>query len=135
MVDITVELVVFVALLVHGIGHGAALATLAIRVLRPAINTGKWRAATSWLLPSLPKSAATAAAGLFWIIAMAGFLVVALSWFGVLPPDLWRTLGIVSASVSVLGIVLFFRTWPMANTLAALGMDVVTVGLALAWPA
>ncbi|HII41400.1 MAG TPA: hypothetical protein HA326_09325 [Thermoplasmata archaeon] len=54
---------------------------------------------------------------------------------GALLPDLWRTLGILAAAVSTLGIVLFFRTWPLANTSAALGMNVVTVLLAVAWPA
>ena len=135
MVELSIELVIFVALLVHGIGHGAALATLGILAFRPAIHTGNWKAARSWLLPSLPGSAATALASALWIVSLVGFLAVALSWWGALLPDLWRTLGILAAAVSTLGIVLFFRTWPLANTSAALGMNVVTVLLAVAWPA
>ena len=135
MVDITVELVIFVALLVHGIGHAAALATLGILAFRPAINMGNWKSAGSWLLPRLPKSAATALASALWVASFAGFLVVALSWWGVFLPDVWRPLGILSALVSTAGILQFFRTWPMGNTLAALGMNGVAVLLAVAWPA
>ncbi len=64
-----------------------------------------------------------------------GFVLVALGWWGVLLPGLWRPLAIVSAVVSAGGIVLFFRTWPMPNTVAALGMNLVAVALALFWPA
>lgn len=82
MVELSIELVIFVALLVHGIGHGAALATLGILAFRPAIHTGNWKAARSWLLPSLPGSAATALASALWIVSLVGFLAVALSWWG-----------------------------------------------------
>ncbi len=129
------ELVIFVALLVHGIGHAAALATLALIAYRPAVSTGHWLAAKSWLFPSLSKSAATATASVFWIASSVIFVVVALSFWGVLLPDGWRTLGIVAAIISSVGIVLFLRTWPTFNTVAAMGMNVVAVILALAWPA
>lgn len=135
MVEVTVELVIFAALLVHGIGHVGALGTLAVLAYRPGTSTGHWQAAKSWLLPSLSRRLATAVASVFWVAALVGFVLVALSWWGVLAPGLWRPMGIVSAVVSGAGIVLFFRTWPMPNTAAALGMNVVAVVLALAWPA
>ncbi len=127
------ELVIFAALVVHAIGHAAAFATLAILTYRPAIRTGNWKAARSWLVPSLPKSAAALVASAFWIASFVGFLVVAFSWWGLIASDLWRPVGLLSALVSAMGIVLFFRTWPMANTVAALGMNAVTVLLAVAW--
>lgn len=134
MVDVTVELVIFAALLVHGIGHVGALGTLAVIAYRPGMSTGNWKAARSWLVPSLPKSAAAAVASVFWMVSLVGFVLVALGWWGVLLPDLWRPLAIVSAMVSAGGIVLFFRTWPVFNTAAALGMNIVAVILALFWP-
>ena len=47
-----------------------------------------------------------------------------------------RPLAVVSALVSMVGIVLFFGTWPMFNTLAALGVDVAVLVaiLWLRWP-
>lgn len=135
MVELNVELVIFAALLVHGIGHVGALGTLAVLAYRPGMGTGNWKAAKSWLFPSLPKSAATAVASVFWTVSLVGFVLVALSWWGILLPEVWRPLALVSAVVSAVGIVLFLRTWPVFNTVAALGMDVVAVLLALAWPA
>ncbi len=133
MVDITVELVVFAALFIHGIGHAAALATLAVIAYRPAIRTGNWLAARSRLLPSLSRPVAAVAASIFWVVSCVGFVVVALSWWGLLSSDLWRPLAIGSAVISTVGIVLFFGTWPKFNTAAALGMNVVAVLLAVAW--
>ncbi len=135
MADITVELIIFVALLVHGIGHAASLATLVIIAYRPAVSTGHWLAAKSWLLPSFSKRAATVTASGFWIASFVAFVVTALSFWGVLIPDVWRTLGILAAILSSVGIILFLRTWPTFNTVAAMGMNVVAVVLALAWPA
>ncbi len=135
MAEITLELVIFAALLIHGVGHVGALGTLAVLAYQPKVSTGNWKAAKSWLLPSLSGRGATAVASAFWVVALVGFVLVALGWWGVLLPDLWRPLAIVSAIVSASGILLFFRTWPMANTAAALGMNVVAVLLALFWPA
>ncbi len=62
MVELTVELVIFAALLIHGIGHVGALSTLAVLAYRPRVSTGNWKAAKSWLLPSLSTRSATAIA-------------------------------------------------------------------------
>jgi len=128
-------LVIFAALLVHGIGHGAAIGTLALRRYSPGTKTGGWLPARSWLFPSLSQSAATTAACFFWIVSLLGFVLVAFSFWGnLLPGEVWRPLAIVSAVVSGIGIVSFFKTWPMFNTFAALGMNVVAVLVALMWP-
>jgi len=99
--------------------------------------TGGWHAARSWLLPALPAATATAIASGFWIIAMVGFVSAALSFWGtVLPGEAWRSLAIGAAVASLLGITLFFGTWPPFNTIAALAVNVaVLVSLLwLRWP-
>jgi len=129
---------VFGALVIHGLGHGGALGALIWMALRPSDPTGGWQAARSWLLPALPAATATPIAGAFWIVAMLGFVVAALSFWGIgLPGEAWRSLAIGSAIVSLVGITLFFGTWPPFNTLAALAVNIaVLVSLLwLRWPA
>jgi hypothetical protein len=52
------------------------------------------------------------------------------------PGEAWRPLAVVSAIVSMLGIMLFIGTWPTFNTLAALGVNVAVLVavLGLHWP-
>lgn len=129
---------VFGALVIHGLGHGGALGALIWMALRPSDPTGGWQAARSWLLPALPAATATPIAGAFWVVAMLGFVVAALSFWGIgLPGEAWRSLAIGSAIVSLVGITLFFGTWPPFNTLAALAVNIaVLVSLLwLRWPA
>ncbi len=129
---------IFAALMIHGSGHGGALGALAWIALRPGDPTGGWQAARSWLMPALPMATATSVASGFWLISMVGFVAAALSFWGiVLPGEAWRPLAIGSAIVSLVGITLFFGTWPPFNTLAALAVNVaVLVSLLwLRWPA
>lgn len=129
---------VFGALMIHGLGHGGALGALMWIAFRPLDPTGGWQAARSWLLPTLPAATATSVAGAFWIVAMFGFVVAAVSFWGIgLPGEAWRPLAIGSAVVSLVGITLFFGTWPPFNTFAALAVNVaVLVSLLwLRWPA
>jgi hypothetical protein len=120
-------------LLLHGLGHGGALGALAWIRLRPGTNTGDWLAARSWLIPSLPAETASALASFFWIVSLIGFVIAALSFWGlVVPAGVWRPLAVASALVSGSGIVLFFGTWPMFNTLAALGVNVAVL-VAVVW--
>jgi len=118
-------------LLLHGLGHGGALGALAWIQLGPG-DAGAWLAARSWLLPSLPGDMATTLAASLWIASMLGFVVAALSFSGVVgPSSLWRPLAVASALVSTVGIVLFLGTWPMFNTLAALGVNAAVLGTIL----
>jgi hypothetical protein len=120
-------------LLVHGLGHGGALAALAWIRLRPGTNTGDWLAARSWLVPSLPGDTATTIASAFWIVSLVGFVIAAMSFWGVvLPGSVWRPLAVASALVSIAGITCFFGTWPMFYTLAALSVNVAVL-VALLW--
>lgn len=137
MSDQMIKLIAAGALLVHGLGHGGALGALLWIRLRPGTNTGGWLAARSWLVPSLPGDTATTLASAFWIVSLIGFIIAAMSFWGmVVPGDVWRPLAVGSAIVSLVGIVLFFGTWPMFNTLAALGVDVAVLVavLWLDWP-
>ena len=106
MSDQAVRVVWCGMLLVHGLGHFGALAAVAWWALRPGTATGAWTAARSRLAPSLAPGTAALVAGAFWTAALVGF---------------------VSAVVSTVGMVLFFGTWPMFNTVAALGVNAVVL--------
>jgi hypothetical protein len=137
MSDQTLRLLAAGVLLVHGLGHGGALGALAWIRLSPGTPTGGWLAARSWLVPSLPGDTATTIASAFWIVSLVGFVITAMSFWGVIVPgDVWRPLAVASALVSIAGIAFFFGTWPTLYTLAALGMNVVVLVavLWLHWP-
>ena len=137
MSDQAIKLIAAGVLLLHGLGHGGAIGALAWIRLRPGTSTGAWLAARSWLVASLPAETAMAVASAFWVVSLVGFVIAALSFWGVaVPGDVWRPVAVGSAIVSIAGIVLFFGTWPMFNTLAALGMNVAVLVavLWLRWP-
>ena len=120
-------------LLVHGLGHGGAIGALAWIRLRPGTPTGGWLAARSWLAPSLAGDTAMTIACVFWIVSLVGFVITAMSFWGVLIPDgVWRPLGVASAIVSLTGVVLFLGTWPVSYTVAALGVNVAVL-VAVLW--
>ena len=133
MSDQTIKLIAAGVLLLHGLGHGGALGALAWMRLRPGTNAGDWLAARSWLAPSLPGNSATTVASAFWIVSLMGFVIAAMSFWGiVVPASVWRPLAVAAALVSATGIVLFFGTWPTFNTLAALGVNVAVI-VAIVW--
>lgn len=133
MSDQTIKLIAAGVLLLHGLGHGGALGALAWIRLRPGSNTGDWHAARSWLVPTLSTNTATTLAGALWIVSLVGFVIAAMSFWGVLvPASVWRPLAAAAALASATGIVLFFGTWPMFNTLAALGVNVAVL-VAVVW--
>ena len=109
------------ALFVHSVGH----------------TLGFWMPARSWLLSGLGEPALKIISSIFWILAAVGFLAACLGFLGVLVPfDLWRQLAVGTAVVSMLGLVLFWNTWPVFNTIGALGMNIVVLitQLWLHWP-
>ena len=133
----TIRLIIGGVLFFHGIAHVGPIGAYIWIRSRPADPTEGWVAARSWLLPSLAPNTATAVASVFWVLSIIGFVTAALSFWGFLVPgELWRGIAIASALVSTLGIVFFFRTWPMFNTLAALAVNgaVLVTQLWLHWP-
>ena len=124
MSESVVRLVVFGALLLHGLGHGGAIGALAWIERFPDRDSGGWRAARSWALPFLRRRPAAWVASAFWALALGGFVVAALSYGGILlPGGAWRPVAVGSALLSSCGIALFLGTWPAFNTLAAMGMN------------
>ena len=137
MSEQTIKLVAAGVLLLHGLGHGGALGALVWIRFRPGTPAGDWLSARSWLVPSLPADTATILASAFWIVSLVGFVIAAMSFWGVvIPGSAWRPLAVVSALVSIAEITFFFGTWPMFNTLAALGVNVAVLVavLWLRWP-
>jgi hypothetical protein len=131
-----IKIIIPVLLLLHGLGHGGASGAL-IAIDR-GTPSGKWLPARSWLLPNITPRAAKVIAFFFWLLSLLGFVAAALSFWGLLiPGDLWRTLALIFAFISLVGIVLFWGTWPMFNTLAAqaVNLAVIITQLLLHWPA
>jgi len=133
MSDQIIKIVIAAALLLHGLGHGGALGALIWIGRSGGMGTGAWLPARSWPFPSLPAPAATTIASIFWILSLIGFVAASMSFWGILVPgEAWRQLAVASTIVSVLGIALFFGTWPTFNTLAALAMNIAVL-VALLW--
>lgn len=129
--------IVGAVLLVHGIAHVGPISAYIWIKARPGDNTSGWLTARSWLFPSLPPTAATVVASVFWILCIIGFVAAALSLWGIIfPRETWHQLAIASAIISSTGIVLFFGTWPIFNTIAALAVNftVLVTQLLLNWP-
>jgi hypothetical protein len=131
----TIQILITGVLLVHGLGHGGAIGAL-IYIDRGA-SGGKWLPARSWLFPNLATRSAKIIAITFWALSLFGFIAAALSFWGILlPVDLWRPLALIFAFVSLIGISLFWGTWPMFNTLAAqvVNLAIIITQLWLHWP-
>lgn len=137
MSDSLIKILVAGALLVHGLGHIGAIGALLFINLSHSTDTGGWLPARSWLFPSLGGQRATTVASVFWVLSTVGFVAAAMSFGGFLvPSDAWRQIAIVSSFISLLGLVLFFGTWPAFNTIAALAVNVAVLvtQLWLYWP-
>jgi hypothetical protein len=109
------------ALFVHGIGH----------------TLGFFMPARSWLLPNASEPTLRIVSRIFWVLITGGFLLSFLSFLGILvPPDWWRQLAMVFAVVSLLGIGLFWGTWPTFNVIGAIAMNIAVLAtqLWLDWP-
>src|SRR4030042_267318 len=111
------EILITGVLVVHGLGHGGAIGAL-IAIDR-GVTSGKWLPSRLWLFPTLAPRTAKIIAITFWALSLLGFVAATLSFWGIfLPVDLWRSIALIFAFVSLFGITLFWGTWRMFNTLA-----------------
>ena len=139
----TIRIVIFIALLAHGIAHMNAIIALISQGLSgpsSAVVTVQ-----SWLFPSFSPNLSALLALPFWVISGLGFLAAAASFWGIFLPALaWRRVALMSAIISSIGIVLFSAIWPgtpndlrlLIHPFAAMFMNIAVIAtqLLLHWP-
>ena len=122
------RLVLTLVVAAHGIGH--------VLYLLPLLGLANWGQSTrSWLLSNrLGITLTGVIGGLLWIFATTGFTAAALGIYAQTP--WWRTLVILSACASLVGLVLFWSPGAKSSPLASLVFDVLLLValLLLHWP-
>ncbi len=133
------KIIIVVALAAHGIAHAIALGGLIGQSAGGA--SASQVAVRSWLLPGLGPNAAAAVAIPLWLVATVGFVVAALSFWGVFVPNApWRQIAVASAIASLVGVIFLAGIWPgspteprsMLNSGIAVTMNVAVL-LTLLW--
>lgn len=123
--SISLRLVLAIVVGAHGIGH--------VLFLLPLVSGVDWgQPAQSWLLGE--GGLAKVSGGLIWLVALAGFLAAA---FGIFQQtDWWQTAAIVSAAVSTVGLILFWRQPVPPPALSALVFNLLILVslLVFHWP-
>lgn len=113
------KIVIALVLLGHGIGHSVGL----IQMFRIATVNPAWHG-DSWLLSAaLGPTGTQLAGGVVWTAAIVGFAALALVVIGWLPAAWFAPLGVGSAAVSLLGLLLFPVAFPTSSTFGALVID------------
>ena len=130
----TLRLIIGLVLLVHGIGH--------VMAFLPALNitsTNKWHH-RSWLLtPVIGDTASRVISIILYGAAFIGFIAAALGLFGwLVPHDLWRSLAVVSAVISLIALALFWNSFAslFPNKIGAIAVNIAVLVclLWLNWP-
>ncbi|MBK8905294.1 MAG: hypothetical protein IPM53_29195 [Anaerolineaceae bacterium] len=114
------RLIVALVVGAHGIGH--------VLFLVPLLGIADWgQPAQSWLLGGgwLAKGVGS----LIWLAAIMGFTAVAIGFFNM--ADWWRTVAIVVAAVSTLGLILFWGNPVSSPILSALIFNLVVLAALL----
>lgn len=130
----TLRWIVFGVLLVHGIGHTqGVLAGLGVS------STETWHG-KSWMLTGpLGESTSRTLGLIIYSACTVGFIAAGLGVMGwLVPNDWWRTLALVSAVISLIGLILYWHSLvALFNKIGALGVNLaVLIGLLLlTWPA
>ena len=113
----TLRILIAGALFVHGAGH----------------TLGFWMPARSWLLRDTPEPTLRIIGRVLWVVSIIGFVAACLGFLGILVPvTWWQTLAVITAIISLLGLVLFLGSWPTFNTIGAVGMNLAIL-IALLW--
>ena len=130
----TLRVIIGLVFLVHGIGH--------VMAFFPVLNissTEKWHH-RSWLLtPIFGDSVSRVINILLFGAAFIGFVGAALGLFGwLVPHELWRTLAVVSAVVSLVALALFWNAFVslFPNKIGAIAVNIAVLVclLWLEWP-
>ena len=117
----TIRILIAGALFVHGIGH----------------TLGFWKPARSLPFLKAPEPTLKLVGGVLWILVAVGFIASAMGFYGiVVPAGWWRPLAVVFAVISLVGLILFGRSWPIFNFIGAtaLNIAVLVALLSLHWP-
>jgi len=123
-----VKIVVAVVLLAHGIGHSMGL----LQIFKVATVNPGWDG-DSWLLTGPAGTTWThVVGGVLWTAAIVGFAALAATVVGWLPASMFNTLAIGSATVSLLGLLLFPIAFPTFSTIGALIVDLAVLA-AVIW--
>jgi hypothetical protein len=113
----TIRILIAGALFVHGIGH----------------TLGFWKPARSLPLIKVPEPTLRLVEGIIWVVVAVGFIVSSMSFYGIfVPTNWWRPLAVVFAVISLVGLVLFGRSWPAFNFIGAFAMNIAVI-VALLW--
>ncbi len=113
----TIRILIAGALFVHGIGH----------------TLGFWKPARSLPFLKVPEPTLKLVGGIIWVLAAVGFIASSMGFYGILvPANWWRTLAVVFAVISLVGLILFGRTWPIFNFIGASAMNLAVL-VALLW--
>ena len=130
----TLRIIIGLVLLVHGIGH-----TMAFFPALKISSTDTWHH-RSWLLtPLIGETASRVISIILFGSAFVGFIAAALGLFGwLVPHDLWRTLAVVSAVISLVALALFWNSFVafFPNKIGAIVVNIAVLVclLWLNWP-
>jgi hypothetical protein len=125
--------IIAIFLFVHAIGHiQGVIASLGV------VKSETWNV-RSWLFDGLlGEKGSRILALILFSVCVLGFLLTAFSFLGIgLPHDLWRTLAVIFAIPSVLGLIAYWNAFAMFfNKIGAIGVNAwILVGvLMLNWP-
>jgi hypothetical protein len=125
--------IIAIFLFVHAIGHiQGVIASLGV------VKSETWNV-RSWLFDGLlSEKGSRILALILFSVCVLGFLATAFSFLGIgLPHDLWRTLAVIFAIPSVLGLIAYWNAFAMFfNKIGAIGVNAwILVGvLMLNWP-
>ena len=129
----TLRTIIAIFLFVHAIGHAQGLvAALGV------IKSDTWHA-RSWLFDGLlGEKGSRMLAMVLFAVCVLGFLATAFSFLGIgLPHEPWRTLAVIFAVPSVLGLVAYWNAFAQFfNKIGAIGVNawILIVLLLLKWP-
>lgn len=126
----TLRIIIGLVLLVHGIGH--------VMAFLPALNitsTDNWHH-RSWLLtPLIGDTASRVISIILFGAALLGFIAAGLGLFSwLVPHDLWRSLAVYSAVISLAALALFWNSFAsfFPNKIGAIAVNIAVL-VCLLW--